>query len=115
MRTWNLADHEVEPKKPQVLCTSEEGRAVLISLAAGDSLSDHHVRERATVVVLGGRLKITAGDGEEAIGSTGTMVVFEPSEWHSVEALEDSRFLLLLAPWSLEEHSSLEPWSRNAD
>ena len=115
MRTWNLADHEVQPQKPQVLGTSEEGRAVLVSLAAGDSLSDHHVRERATVVVLDGRLMITAGDGEQATGSTGTMVVFEPSEWHSVEALEDSRFLLLLAPWSLEEHSSLEPWSRNAD
>lgn len=114
MRTWNLSDHEVEPHKPQVLGTTEEGRAVLISLPSGDSMPDHHVRERATVLVVSGRLEITADDGEAVTGSTGTMVVFEPSERHSVLALEDSRFLLLLAPWSLEEHSSLEPWSRDA-
>jgi quercetin dioxygenase-like cupin family protein len=38
------------------------------------------------------------------------MFVFEPGEPHSVVATADSRFLLLLAPWSLEEHSSMDPW-----
>jgi quercetin dioxygenase-like cupin family protein len=111
MRSWDLSDHEVEPQKPQVLGTAEEGRAVLLSLAAGDSMPDHQVRERAVVVVVSGQLAIEAADGERVTGGAGTMVVFEPSENHAVHANEDSRFLLLLAPWSLEEHSSLDPWS----
>lgn len=112
MHTWNLAEHVVEPRKPQVLGTTEEGRAILINLPAGGSLPDHQVRERATVVVVSGRLEITTAGGETATGGTGMMAVFEPSERHSVTALDDSRFLLLLAPWSLQEHSSLDPWSR---
>jgi quercetin dioxygenase-like cupin family protein len=113
MQIWNLADHEVEPHKPQVLGTTEEGRAVLIDLTAGGSLPEHHVRERAIVLVVSGQLEIEAASGETGKFGAGTMAVFEPSERHSVEALEDSRFLLLLAPWSLEEHSSYEPWSRS--
>jgi quercetin dioxygenase-like cupin family protein len=114
MRTWDLAKHDVEPQKPRVLGTTREGRAVLVSLAAGDSMSDHQVRERATVVVVAGQLEIEPADGESITGRPGTMVVFEPAESHAVHASEDSRFLLLLAPWSLEEHSSLDPWSRDA-
>ncbi|MBK5233879.1 MAG: cupin domain-containing protein [Thermoleophilia bacterium] len=112
MHTWNLVDYDVEPQKPQILGTTKEGRAVLVNLPAGDSMPDHQVRERATVVVILGRIEITTEDGETINGGTGTMVVFEPSERHSLVAHEDSRFLLLLAPWSLDEHSSLQPWSR---
>jgi quercetin dioxygenase-like cupin family protein len=114
MEIWNLTDYDVEPHQPQVLGTTGEGRAVLINLPAGDSLPDHHVRERAVILVVSGVLEIGAEDGTTSAGGVGTMAVFEPSERHSVEALEDSRFLLLLAPWSLEEHSSYEPWSRSA-
>ena len=112
MHSWNLVEFDVEPHKPQVLGTTEEGRAVVVSLANGDSMPDHQVRERATVVVISGRLEINVQDGEPVDGGPGTMVVFEPSERHSILARENSRFLLLLAPWSLDEHSSLEPWSR---
>jgi quercetin dioxygenase-like cupin family protein len=116
MQTWNLAEHEVEPHKPQVLGSAEEGRAVLINLPAGDEMGDHQVRERATVVVISGRIEInTEADGQGITGGTGTMVVFEPSERHSVKAHEDSRFLLLLSPWSREDHASLDPWSREDD
>lgn len=113
MKVWNLAEHEVTPGKPQVLGTTSEGRAIIVSLAAGDSMADHQVRERATVVVIAGTIEIATGDAGKIVGEAGAMVVFEPSERHSVVAREDSRFLLLLAPWSLEEHSSLEPWSRD--
>jgi quercetin dioxygenase-like cupin family protein len=115
MRIWNLSDHEVESQKPQVLHTTEEGRAVLIRLSPGDTLPEHHVRERATLIVISGRIEITDESGGSVTGSAGTMALFEPSEWHTVEALEDCRFLLLLAPWSLEKHSSLDPWSRDPD
>jgi quercetin dioxygenase-like cupin family protein len=114
MQIWNLADHEVEPHKPQVLGTVEEGRAVLIDLPAGDSLPEHHVRERAVILVVAGQLEIHAADRETTKGGIGTMAVFEPMESHAVNALEDSRFLLLLAPWSLDEHSSMDPWSSSS-
>jgi quercetin dioxygenase-like cupin family protein len=114
MRSWNLAEFDVEPHKPKVLGTTAEGRAVIVSLAAGDAMPDHQVRERATVVVVSGQVEIATEDGGTVNGGTGTMVVFEPSERHSVVAHEDSRFLLLLAPWSLDEHSSIDPWSRDS-
>ncbi len=113
MHIWNLAEHEVEPQKPQVLGTTAEGRAVLVNLPAEASMPDHQVRERATVLVISGRIGITTDDGQSVEGGPGTMVVFAPSERHAVVAHEDSRFLLLLAPWSLDEHSSLEPWNRD--
>ncbi|MBK5111173.1 MAG: cupin domain-containing protein [Thermoleophilia bacterium] len=115
MKVWNLVEREVEPRKPQVIGASEEGRAILINLPAGDSLSEHQVRERATVVVLDGAVEITARDGQTASGGAGTMVVFEPAERHSLLAREDARFLLLLAPWASEDHSSMMPWHREGE
>jgi quercetin dioxygenase-like cupin family protein len=109
---WDLAEYRVEPHKPEILDSSEEGRAVLVNLPAGEEMGDHQVRERATVVVILGRLEIETPQGQSASAGPGSMVVFEPSERHSVKALEDSRFLLLLAPWSLDEHSSVQRWSR---
>jgi quercetin dioxygenase-like cupin family protein len=112
MKVWNLAEYEVEPRKPQVIGSAEEGRAILINLPAGDSLSEHQVRERATVLVLSGEVGITTADGESVSGGAGTLVVFEPTERHSVLARADARFLLLLAPWPEEDHSSMMPWRR---
>jgi len=93
-----------------VIGAAEEGRAILINLPAGDSMNEHQVRERATVIVLNGDLEISTSDDQTVEGGAGTMVVFEPTERHSVLAREDSRFLLLLAPWSSDEHSSMMPW-----
>lgn len=115
MEFWDLVECQVEPLKPEILGTSKEGRAVLVNLPAGEEMGDHQVRERATVVVIFGRLEIATPQGESVNGGPGSMVVFEPSERHSVRALEDSRFLLLLAPWSLDEHSSVKRWSRDSD
>jgi len=114
MKSWNLLEYEVEPHKPQVLGTTAEGRAVVVSLDAGDSMADHQVRERATLVTVAGEIEILAEDREAITVNTGTLVVFEPGERHSLLAREDSRFLLLLSPWSLDQHSSMEPWSRDA-
>ncbi|MDQ2622758.1 MAG: cupin domain-containing protein [Actinomycetota bacterium] len=111
MESWDLNAYDVEPHKPEVLGTTEEGRAVLVNLPAGEEMGEHQVKERATVIVISGRLEIETEDGQSAAGGTGTMVVFRPAERHSVKAVEDSRFLLLLAPWSLEEHSSIDPWN----
>lgn len=112
MKFWDLIEYDVEYRKPEVIGGAEEGRAILINLPAGESLSEHQVKERATVVVIFGRLEISPVGGEKKTGGAGSMVVFEPSERHSVTAVEDTRFLLLLSPWSLEDHSSIMPWSR---
>lgn len=112
MKTWDLVDYDVQFRKPEVIGGAEEGRAILVNLPAGESLTEHQVKERATVVVILGRVEISTTNGESAVGGAGTMVVFEPTERHSVKAVEDTRFLLLLAPWSLEDHSSIMPWSR---
>jgi quercetin dioxygenase-like cupin family protein len=115
MKVWNLTEHEVEPRKPKVIGASEEGRAILVNLPAGDSLSEHQVRERATVIVIQGEVAIATADGQTETGGAGTMIVFEPAERHSVLARSDSRFLLLLlAPWPSEEHASMMPWRSEA-
>jgi quercetin dioxygenase-like cupin family protein len=115
MKVWDLTGLEVEPRKPKVIGASEEGRAILVNLPAGDSLSEHQVRERATVIVIQGEVEIATADGRTETGGAGTMVVFEPTERHSVLARSDSRFLLLLAPWPSEEHASMMPWRGEDD
>jgi len=109
---WNLNDLEVEPKRPRVIGTKPEGRAILVNLPSGESMEEHQVRERAVVLVCQGRIEVTDSDGHETAGSTGSMFMFEPEEPHSLAATVDARFLLILAPWSLENHSSMDPWHR---
>jgi quercetin dioxygenase-like cupin family protein len=112
VNSWDLVDFDVEFRKPQVIGAAEDGRAVLVNLPAGESLSEHQVKERATIIVVAGQIEIRTADGQSTSGNVGTMVVFDPEERHAVRANEDSRFLLLLSPWSLEDHSSILPWSR---
>jgi quercetin dioxygenase-like cupin family protein len=66
-------------------------------------MGDHHVRERAVVHVVSGRVSIGVGGTPLECGA-GSLVAFEPGESHSVEALEDARLLLILAPWPAAEH-----------
>ena len=99
MDTWNLAQLDVEPHKPSVL-RSDDGaaRCIAINLPAGEMLQDHEVHEHGYIVVVDGRLEIEHGGSTENAGP-GTVAHFEPQERHEVRAVEDSRFLLLLAPW----------------
>lgn len=88
---------------PRVLFSSPECRAVAIELERGESMGDHHVRERALVQVVRGRVAIEAS-GESAECGAGTLVAFERGEHHGVQALEDSLVLLILAPWPARDH-----------
>ena len=99
MDTWDLTTLDVEVHKPSVLI-SEEGvaRAIAINLPAGDQLQDHEVHEHAYVIVASGRLELECG-GETHEAGPGFVAHWEPQERHEVRALEDSRFMLLLAPW----------------
>ena len=90
---------------PRVLFSTPECRAVVADLQAGEELGDHHVRERAVVEVIAGRVSIESSE-ETVACETGTLVTFDPGEHHTVRALADSRLLLLLAPWPAAKHGT---------
>jgi quercetin dioxygenase-like cupin family protein len=66
-------------------------------------MGDHHVRERAVVQVVGGRIRV-ASSADTAECATGALLTFAPGERHSVQALEDAMLVLLLAPWPAARH-----------
>jgi quercetin dioxygenase-like cupin family protein len=106
MESWDLSTIEVEPHQPVVLDSEDEGRAIVINLPAGEKLQEHQVHERAWVLVISGRVTIDLPDGQSATGGTGLLATFDPAERHEVSAEEDSRILLVLAPWPGDGHPS---------
>jgi quercetin dioxygenase-like cupin family protein len=84
--------------KPRVLFSEPECRAVVIDLLEGDKIDDHAVRERAVIEVVAGRIVLTVPD-ESAECETGTLISLEPGERRHVQALADTRLLLMLTPW----------------
>lgn len=92
-----------EGRIPRVLFSEPECRAVAVELERGEAMGDHHVRERAIVQVVKGRVKVDVS-GERVECAAGTLLAFERGERHSVNALEDSVLLLVLAPWPAAEH-----------
>ena len=93
----------VGAQKPRVLFSSPECRLVALDLRSGEHLPDHHVRERAVVQVISGRVAIDAA-GETLECETGTLMTFDPGEHHAFRGLEDARLLLILAPWPAAGH-----------
>ena len=93
----------VDHQKPRVLFSSPECRIVVLDLRSGEHLPDHHVRERAVVQVISGRVAIDAS-GETVECDTGTLVTFDPGERHALRGLDDARLLLMLAPWPAAGH-----------
>jgi quercetin dioxygenase-like cupin family protein len=88
----------VGAQQPRVLFSSPECRLIALDLGAGEALPEHHVRERAVVQVIYGRVAIDSS-GETAECEAGTLVTFDPGERHAVRGLDDARLLLTLAPW----------------
>ncbi len=109
MRSWDLRAVELRPHSPEILSSSDEARAVVLEIPAGESLQDHQVHERAWISVIDGDVEITTTAGENVAGGTGLMVEFAPGERHAVRALTTTRLLLLLTPWPGDGHPGTMP------
>lgn len=107
MQTWNLREIETQDgsRSPVVLFSEQgEARAVLIGLGAGQELGDHEVKERATIVVVEGTVRLGDAAGGAVEAPAGTLATFAPGERHVVSTEDGARILLLLAPWPGEGH-----------
>jgi redox-sensitive bicupin YhaK (pirin superfamily) len=91
--------------------STDDARAIVLHLPAGESLQEHEVHERAFLMVASGEVEVSAVGGDGAVtGGAGLLFEFDPHERHEVTARSDSRLLLLLAPWPGEGHQlSPEP------
>lgn len=98
MEHWNLRTVDVE-RRPRILATPDEGRAVMLALRAGESLDEHEVHERAWLYVLEGGVEVETSVGERWDAGAGEFFTFAPRERHAVRASADTRLLLLLTPW----------------
>jgi quercetin dioxygenase-like cupin family protein len=104
MNSWDLKAFDLKPRLPEILSSGDAARAIVLDLAAGESLSDHEVHERAWLVVLDGEIEVATSVGERASGGVGLLVEFAPGERHEVVASSKARLLLLLTPWPGSGH-----------
>ena len=98
MDTWDVASLEVQPRRPEVLRSDDEGRVIAINLPAGERLQEHQVHERAWLVVAEGQIEVEQG-GQTVTGGPGFLAHFEPHERREVRAKADARLLLILTPY----------------
>ena len=104
MEHWDLRSLDVEPHRPKILHSARgEARSIAIALPAGEALQEHEVHERAYVVVVDGEVEVSDGSSS-ATGGPGLLATFAPHERHTVKAVTDARFLLVLAPLPGDGH-----------
>jgi len=104
VNSWDLNKLGLKSRLPEILSSSETARAIVLDLAAGETLSDHQVHERAWLVVLAGEVRVTTAEGECAGGGVGLLTELAPGERHEVSASAAARLLLLLTPWPGRGH-----------
>ena len=91
------AERATSGRSAHTVCGGHEHvlRQTLIALTAGQRLDEHENPGEATLHVLHGRVRLTAGsDAWE--GSTGDLIIV-PDTRHALEALEASTVLLTVA------------------
>ena len=98
MDSWHVPSLEIEPHRPEVLCTDADTRAIGIHLAAGELMQEHEVHENAYVLVAAGEIEIEE-NGRTTTGTAGFLAHFAPHERREIRAKENSRLVLILAPY----------------
>ena len=104
MNSWELGTLDLKPRLPEILSSSDSARLIALDLAAGESLSEHEVHERAWLFVIGGEIEVTTAAGERERGGAGLLVEFAPGERHEIVATAKARLVLLLTPWPGSGH-----------
>jgi len=104
VNTWDLKTLDLKPRLPEILSSSDAARVIALDLAAGETLSEHEVHERAWLLVIDGTIEVTTATGGCTSGSGGLLIEFAPRERHEVRASSDARLLLLLTPWPGSGH-----------
>ncbi len=99
MDVWDLARRDWRPHRPEIVSSTDEARAIVLDLPAGEPLQDHQVHEGAWITIIRGAVTITGEAGRTAEAGAGMLVHLAPQERHEVIALTDARLLLLLTPW----------------
>jgi quercetin dioxygenase-like cupin family protein len=104
MEKWSLTaladgllSHALSASGRRGMCTVDGGRPYLlyqtvIALARGQRIEEDHNPGEATVQVLRGRVRVTAGD-DTIDGSPGQLLIV-PGARHSMTALEDAVVML---------------------
>jgi quercetin dioxygenase-like cupin family protein len=103
MQSWDLRALELKPRLPEILSSGDSARAIALDLAAGESLDEHEVHERAWLFVVDGEVQVSAASKRES-GGPGLLVELAPGERHEVLAHTAARLLLLLTPWPGDGH-----------
>ncbi len=106
MQSWSVGAADVLPHHPEVVYSGPTGRAILVNLPAGERMVEHQVHEHTWLVLTAGKLELADPDDGNLTGGPGLLIHWDPNERHEVRAIEDSRFLLLLAPWPGDGHPS---------
>jgi hypothetical protein len=99
VNSWNLKAVDLKPRLPEILSSTDEGRAIVLDLQPDERLEDHEVHERTWIVVIDGEVEITSEAGEVVVGGHGLLAEIPPRERHEVVARSQARILLLLTPW----------------
>jgi quercetin dioxygenase-like cupin family protein len=101
---WDLKALDLKPRLPEILSSGDSARAIVLDLAAGESLADHEVHERTWLMVVDGEVEVETSTGEGTSGGVGLLVELAPGERHEVIASSKARLLLLLTPWPGKGH-----------
>jgi quercetin dioxygenase-like cupin family protein len=80
----------------RTLVREDDLRVVLLALAAGAKLADHHVKDTATIFVVEGKVRVGI-PGRELVLTKGQLLPLGRGLEHDVEALERTTLLLTLA------------------
>jgi quercetin dioxygenase-like cupin family protein len=107
MKHWDLntiGSSSTEGNDPQILSSANDGRAILLHLASGQTLDEHQVHEQAWIVTVSGEVEVAPAGGEPVAAGPGQMFEFDPGERHELTAKTEARVLLLLIPWPGDGH-----------